>query len=1164
LKPSGVLPGIRPGNFFSIFLERFGGGIRMEEEKVCFRSAAMPTANREEALFAAALEKPTRAERAAYLDGACGDDLALRARLEALLAAHDASGGVLDAPPPVLSPTTAYSPLTEGPGTVIGPYKLLQQIGEGGMGVVYMAEQEQPVRRKVALKIIKPGMDSRQVIARFEVERQALAMMDHQNIARVLGADTTDSGRPYFVMELVHGVPITQFCDDNKLTLRERLELFVPVCQAIQHAHQKGIIHRDIKPSNVLVTMYDDKPVAKVIDFGLAKAIEQRLTEKTMFTQFGALVGTFEYMSPEQAEMNAFGVDTRSDIYALGVLLYELLTGTTPVERKRLREAALDELVRLIKEEEAPPPSKRLSSSNNLPKIAAARKTEPARLSKLVRGDIDWIVMKCLEKDRSRRYDTASGLARDLEHYLADEPVQACPPSTGYRLRKFLRRHRLPVLAAALLLLTLLAGVIGTTAGLLQAVAARDDEVRQRKDAEAARKEVEDQRDAARFQARRAESARHAIQIEQAQRAWERGEVGTAERLLSEVAEPFRQTWEQRYLRALCRRKAMSLLGQDGYMANVAMSADGRLIVSANADTMLKVWDAVTGKERLTLKGHTGPVWCVAVSADGRRIVSGSDDRTVRVWDGGSGKTLFTLEGHKGAIDAVALSADGRLIVSADVDAAVKTWDAATGKLIRTKEGLPGNGVAVSADGRLVARGEDTPVVWEAATGAEMPSFKDPVGSITSLAFTPDGRRIVSATYDCAVQVWDLKTGKVQRRWVIPPWQIRQRDPRERGGITRVAVSGDGKRVIAAGWGQTAKVWDLETGEEKFSLQGHTGRGNVCRSVAISANGRRIVTANDERDIQAWDLLAGPESRTLQGHLSWIAAVALSADGHIAVSGGGAVFGGGHNGAEVKVWDVDTGEVKHNLLVPHSVRAVAISRDGRQVVCGSDGGTIRAWDARTGREQYTRKAHTEDIRAIAISPDGRRIASASRDHTVKVWDTDTGQERLTYRGHTGEGQGVWDIGGVCFSPDGRLIASGSDIGFVRVWDVNTGEEKLAPMNHKDFISCVAWSADGQYIVSGGRETIKIWNAVSGKEERTLIDHANWCYSLCVSPDGRRIISSGIDTVKLWDVETGEQELSLAGHADTVAGVAISADGRRIVSGSHDQTVKVWEAPLPEQ
>jgi serine/threonine protein kinase/Flp pilus assembly protein TadD len=345
---------------------------------------------------------------------------------------------------------TADEPqITERPGTVIGPYKLMEQIGEGGMGLVFVAEQLQPVRRKVALKIIKPGMDSKQAIARFETERQALAMMDHQNIAKVFDAGTTESGRPYFVMVLVHGVPITSYCDENKLTPRERLGLFVPICHAIQHAHQKGIIHRDLKPSNILVTMYDDKPVPKVIDFGVAKAIEQRLTEKTVYTQFGMLVGTFEYMSPEQAEMNAFGVDTRSDIYSLGVLLYELLTGTTPLERKRLREAAFDEIRRLIKEEEPPRPSVRLSTLGALAKVAAARQTDPGKLSRLVRGELDWVVMRCLEKDRTRRYETANGLARDVERYLKDESVEACPPSAGYRFRKFARKHKKPLAVAA-------------------------------------------------------------------------------------------------------------------------------------------------------------------------------------------------------------------------------------------------------------------------------------------------------------------------------------------------------------------------------------------------------------------------------------------------------------------------------------------------------------------------------------------------------------------------------------------------------------------------------------------------------------------------------------------------------------------------------------------
>jgi serine/threonine protein kinase/tetratricopeptide (TPR) repeat protein len=439
----------------------------------------------EETLFSQAIQIADAAERQTFVDRECAGNTELRRELEQLLVAHYANSPLDHALPEgkrsYSDPDATFESrdLTSSQsstqsfelmiGTLIGgKYKHMEQIGEGGMGSVFMAQQTEPVKRSVAVKVIKAGMDSKAVLARFDAERQALAMMDHPNIAKVLDGGLHE-GRPYFVMELVKGTPITQYCDDRKLTPRQRLELFVPVCQAIQHAHQKGVIHRDIKPSNVLIALYDDKPVPKVIDFGVAKATGSSLTDQTLMTGFGAVIGTPEYMSPEQANLNNMDIDTRSDVYSLGVLLYELLTGTTPVDRKSLGKAALLEILRIVREVEAPLPSAKLSTIDTLPSLAANRSTEPAKLSKLMKGELDWVVLKALEKDRTRRYDTANALSRDIQRYLADEIVEARPPSTGYRLKKFVRRNRPQVIAASLVLLALLGGIAGTTYGLVEA-----------------------------------------------------------------------------------------------------------------------------------------------------------------------------------------------------------------------------------------------------------------------------------------------------------------------------------------------------------------------------------------------------------------------------------------------------------------------------------------------------------------------------------------------------------------------------------------------------------------------------------------------------------------------------------------------------------------------
>ena len=547
-----------------------------------------------EKVFESAIKLATPQERAAYVRGACGEDPALRQQVESLIQPHDEVGGFMPTDPGETVITIPDRPLSEKEGTCIGRYKLLQRIGEGGMGVIYMAEQTEPVTRKVALKIIKLGLDTKSVIARFEAERQALAMMDHPNIAKVFDAGSTETGRPYFVMELVKGVPINQYCDKNHLPTKERLQLFIAVCQAIHHAHQKGVIHRDIKPSNILVTLHDGRPVPKVIDFGIAKATHQKLTEKTLFTHFAQMIGTPAYMSPEQAEMSGLDVDTRTDVYSLGVLLYELLTGTTPFPEKELLSKGYGEMQRIIAEQEPERPSSRVSTfvGEQQTIVAKNRSTERLTLQRQIKGDLDWIVMKALDKDRTHRYDTPNNLAADIERHLSDEPVLAAQPTFLYQLGKLYRRHQVALATAACFALLLLvsAGVAAAQAiknkslftaaeeARLKEMTAKQRESELRRIAETERGKAEVERD-------RSQRFLYTANMNLAKRAWDEANVGRTVDLLDqhrpEPGRPDMRNFEWFYLDRLCHADLLTLKGHTNWVRSVAFSPDGKRLVSA-------------------------------------------------------------------------------------------------------------------------------------------------------------------------------------------------------------------------------------------------------------------------------------------------------------------------------------------------------------------------------------------------------------------------------------------------------------------------------------------------------------------------------------------------------------------------------------------------------
>jgi WD40 repeat protein/predicted Ser/Thr protein kinase len=1157
--------------------------------------------DRVRALFAQAVDLP-REDRIAFLDDACVGGPELRAELNDLLNYDEDTEGREHEESFLKSPILRPDLTTPSDGQIarrgeerslptrIGRYRIVRWHGERGMATVYEAEQDSP-RRTVALKVIRSGFPTREMDYRFQHEAQILARLQHIGIAQVYEADMSEDGHPFFAMEFIRGVPLDEFVRSRGLGASECLELLAQVCDAVQHAHDRGVVHRDLKPVNVLV---DASGQPKILDFGVARVTDADLRTTLSQTRTGQLLGTLSYMSPEQLSAQPSVLDARSDVYALGVKIFELLAHRLPYQ---LDELPVHEVARVIGQQ------------------------EPSRLGSIdrrYRGDLEVIVAKALEKKKTARYASAADLASDIRRYLRGEPIRARKVSTAERSWRWARRNSVVALLACALSTVLL---LATGGSLLTARRIARAALEER----ALREEADSARDAAAARERAERWERYRSSIAAASAAQQLQNSSTGGQALEAAPEEHRN-WEWRHLHSLLEGASFVFPVPPGRTGPRAMSPNSPQIAVVGRDGNALLYDAATGRRGPVLESDPGEVIYLEFSPDGRRLAIGAKDGTIRICEVATGRQQLVMRGEKGA--TLRFSHDGRRIISNEAavepgNGKYRLWDAATGRQLAVLgEGRfngYNSGPVFSPDGKRAATAEGELIrISDADTGRQL-SAAGPLGlQVDRVFFSPNGKRMIvgqaflfdsdtglriavlgdpksadwflawgargSRLATCAkypknsVRLWDASTGQLIRTM-----------PGHTNAVMGLAFSPDEKRLASISSDQTARLWDGESGQLIAVLRGHSGR---LTSVAFNPDGTRLVTSSYDRTMRLWDAKTGELITVLRGHRDAAMSPAYSFDGSRLISSS--------TDGTVRVWDMNLVERNVGLRWHESfVYDVAFRPDGAQVASAAWDATVRLWNPETGEQTGILRSDSAIISSVAYSSDGTRIATAARDLGVTLWNVATAKQEHTWPGPTG----TWRSDGrVAFSSDGTLIAAGSAAGPVRLWRVSTKERIAELAGHDEACGDVAFSPDGKILASAGLDgTIRLWDVAthkagailrghtarvtriafspdgmlvaSGSEDSTLrfwssrtqspvskIDVGSMVHGLAFSPDGTRLAIGCADTtLRLIDVKTRQEVAELRGHADYVHAVAWSPDGTRLVSGSGDRSIRIWDS-----